>query len=83
MQLLAPLQGNSVYNVPDVVQNGSQKSTHTVSYWVKSDRGGEISYDILYMPALKSNDTNELPYKTETDSENEFMVAGGEGVRDS
>ena len=32
------------------------------------------------MPALKSNDTNELPYKTETDSENEFMVAGGEGM---
>ena len=31
------------------------------------------------MPDLNRNDTNELLYKTETDSENEFMVAGGEG----
>ena len=34
------------------------------------------------MPALKSNDTNELPYKTETDSENEFMVAGEKDGRE-
>ena len=26
----------------------------------KSDREGEISYDILYMWSLKRNDTNEL-----------------------
>ena len=32
---------------------------------VKSDREGEISYDIPYMWNLKRNDTNELTYKTE------------------
>ena len=31
---------------------------------VKSDREGEISYDIPYMWNLKRNDTNELTYKT-------------------
>ena len=31
---------------------------------VKSDREGEISYDIPYMWNLKINDTNELTYKT-------------------
>ena len=35
---------------------------------VKSDREGEISYDIPYMWNLKRNDTSELTYKTETDS---------------
>ena len=33
----------------------------------KSDREGEISYDIPYMWNLKGNDTNEHIYKTETD----------------
>ena len=28
--------------------------------WSKSDREGEISYDIPYMWNLKRNDTNEL-----------------------
>ena len=28
----------------------------------------EISYDISYMGNLKTNDTNELIHKTETDS---------------
>ena len=36
---------------------------------VKSDREREISYDITYMRNLKRNDTNELIYKTETDSQ--------------
>ena len=36
--------------------------------WSKSDREREISYDITYMCNLKY-DTNELIYKTETDSQ--------------
>ena len=36
---------------------------------VKSDREGEISYDIPYMWNLKRNDTNELTYQTEKDSQ--------------
>ena len=36
--------------------------------WRKSDRKGEILYDIPYMWNLKRNDTNELTYKTERDS---------------
>ena len=37
--------------------------------WSKSDREREISYDISYMQNLKRNGTNELNYKTETDSQ--------------
>ena len=37
--------------------------------WTKSDREGEIFYDIPYMWNLKINDTNELIYKSERDSE--------------
>ena len=37
--------------------------------WRKSDTEREISYDITYMPSLKKNDTNELIYKTEKDSQ--------------
>ena len=37
--------------------------------WSKSDKEGEISYNIPYMQNLKRNDTNELVYKTETDSQ--------------
>ena len=36
--------------------------------WVKSDREGEISYDIPYIQNLKRNYINEHIYKTETDS---------------
>ena len=34
--------------------------------WSKSDREGEILYDIPYMWNLKRNGTNELTYKAET-----------------
>ena len=36
-------------------------------------------YDMLYVWNLKTNDSNELTFKTERDSvlENELMVAGG------
>ena len=37
--------------------------------WSKSDREGEISYGIPYMCNLKRNDTNELTYKIERDSQ--------------
>ena len=36
--------------------------------WSKSDREGQISQDITYMWNLKNN-TNELIYKTEKDSQ--------------
>ena len=37
--------------------------------WSQSDREGEIPYDISYMWNLKRNDTHELSYKTERDSQ--------------
>ena len=37
--------------------------------WSKSDRERQILYYIMYMRNLKGNDTNELTYKTETDSQ--------------
>ena len=48
--------------------------------WSKSDRERQIPYDITYMWKLKY-DTNELTYKTETDSqdiENKLTVTKGE-----
>ena len=39
-----------------------------LSYWVKSVRERE-TYDIPYTQNLKRNDTNEIIYKTETDSQ--------------
>ena len=50
--------------------------------WSKSDREREISY-IAYMWNQK-NDTNELIYETETDSdlENQLMVEVGKGGRE-
>ena len=48
--------------------------------WRKSDRERQIPYDITYKWNLK-NSTNELIYKTKTDSqtENKLMVTKGEG----
>ena len=49
--------------------------------WSKSDREGKISYDIPNMKNLKGNDTNELIYETETDSQTQRMnlwLAAGE-----
>ena len=37
--------------------------------WSKLDRERQISYGIAYMWNLNKNDTNELIYKTETDSQ--------------
>ena len=34
--------------------------------WSKSDREGEVSYDIPYMWNLKGNDTNELLKQKQT-----------------
>ena len=40
----------------------------------------QISYDIAYMWNVKKNDTNELIYKTETDSQTQRTCwGGGEG----
>ena len=51
---------------------------------VKSDREGEIVYDIPYVWNLKRSDINELTYQTETDFKNELTVAGRRmGGRDS
>ena len=35
----------------------------------KSDRERHVSYNITYMLNLKKKDTNELTYRTETDSQ--------------
>ena len=42
-----------------------------------------MSYDVTYMQNLKRNDTDELIYKTERDSDlkNTVMVAGVRDVR--
>ena len=52
-----------------------------------ADREGEISYDIAYLWTLKRNNTNELIYKRETDSQawrTSFWLPGERlGGRDS
>ena len=37
--------------------------------WSKSDRNGQIFYDIAYMWNLKKNSKNERIYKTEIESQ--------------
>ena len=49
--------------------------------WIKSDREGEILYDILYMWNLKRNDTNELTKQKETHRLREWAYGcQGEGI---
>ena len=58
---------------------GGSRECHTERK--KSYREAEMSYDVPYIWNLKRNDTNELTYKTERDSdlENEVIVTGGKG----
>ena len=51
----------------DICSNMSMDGPQTVM--LSEVREQEISYDIPYMQNLKRNDTNELIYKTETDSQ--------------
>ena len=46
---------------------GGPRECHTESS--KSDREGKITYDIPYILNLKRNDTSELIYKSEADSQ--------------
>ena len=51
----------------------------------KSDREGQMSYDISYMSNLKKNDVNELVYKTDKDSQTQktnLWLPKGERGRD-
>ena len=63
----------------------SHRNCHTE--WSKSDREGEILYDIHYMHNLKRHDTNELIYITEIVSQtwrtNLWLPGGRIGGRDS
>jgi len=62
------------------------KETRKGANFSQSDRG-ELSSDSPYIWSLKQNDTNELTYKTETDSQTSrrhLLLSGGRmGGRDS
>ena len=45
------------------------KETRKGATLSQSDREGELASDSPYIWSLKRNDTNELTYKTETDSQ--------------
>ena len=57
----------------DLFQGYTKGSTHRPRdchpEWSKSDREGEIPYDILYMRNIKRDQTNELSHKTERHSQ--------------
>ena len=66
---------NATYSIMD-------RSGDYHTKWSKSERERQIPYGVTYMWNLKS-DTNQLIYKTETDSdmENKRMVTkGGRGM---
>ena len=52
----------------DAICSNMDRPREYHSKWSKSDRGAQILYSITYMWNLKY-DTNELIYKTETDSQ--------------
>ena len=60
--------GHSPWGLKESVTAELLTHTHRLSYRVKSksDREGEISYDIPYMWNLKRNDTNKLTKQNET-----------------
>ena len=57
------------------------RDCHTKSS--KSDGEGEISCDYSYVQNLKGNDTNELTYRTERDSQTQKTYLWFPGRRDS
>ena len=50
-------------------RNGPRDSRDYHTKWCKSDKERQISYDVTYVWNLKQNDTNELIYKTEIESQ--------------
>ena len=54
------------------------RDDHTM--WGKSDRERQISYDITYMWNPKRNDTNELIYKTDSQTlKTNLLLPKGKG----
>ena len=62
----------------NTICNNIDGTRHYHTKWSKSKRERQIPYDITYWWNLK-HDTNELIYKTETDSQNMVVVAKGKG----
>ena len=64
-----PLSHKKEWNIGICSKMDGPRDYH--AKWRKSDRERQISYDIAYMWNLKKKkrDTNELTYKTETDSQ--------------
>ena len=67
MDYYSAIKKNEIMPFAETWMDLESKVSHTE--WTKSDRKGEIPYDIPYMWNLKGNGTNELIYKTERDSQ--------------